>query len=194
MSVAEGETKVAPEEFGRAVETLEACKVRSEVLLERIAPPTRLAPWSHAIGAEVVPDDQPVASGRLVLLCDPDGEEAWSGTLRLVSFVSAELEPEMAHDPLLAEVGWSWLTEALEHHAAPHTAVGGTVTQTSSARFGDLAGPQHTVDIELRASWTPLDADLGPHLTAWVDLLCTAAGLPPPGVTPLGGRHSGSRD
>jgi hypothetical protein len=41
------------------------------------------------------------------------------------------------------------------------------------------------VSLELRASWTADDADMGPHLHAFVDLLCTAAGLPPEGVTIL---------
>ena len=33
--------------------------------------------------------------------------------------------------------------------------------------------------MEVRASWTPLGNDLGAHLLAWSDLLCTIAGLPP---------------
>ena len=54
-----------------------------------------------------------VATGRLVLLHDPAGQDAWDGTLRLVTYVTAELEPELASDPLLPAVGWSWLTDAL---------------------------------------------------------------------------------
>jgi hypothetical protein len=41
------------------------------------------------------------------------------------------------------------------------------------------------VSIELRASWTADTADLAPHLLAFVDLLCTAGGLPPEGVIAL---------
>jgi hypothetical protein len=126
-----------------------------------------------------------VASGRLVLLYDPDGVEAWDGVLRLVAFVTAELEADMATDPLLPEVGWSWLTDALTERGADHTAVGGTVTQTTSTRFGDVHGPRTSVALELRASWTARTDDLGPHLLAFVDLLCAAAGLPPEGVTVL---------
>lgn len=175
----------APAEFVAAVEALRRARLRPEVVLEVIPPPQRLAPWTYAVAAEVVTDGDAQATGRLVLLCDPDGEQAWNGTLRLVSFASAELDDDMVGDPLLAEVGWSWLMEALEEHGASHTAAGGTVTQTSSVRFGDIAGPSRTVEIELRASWTPTDAALGPHLTAWAELLCTAAGLPPPGVVVL---------
>ncbi len=175
----------APHEFRAAVASLGAVPVRPEVQLEPIRPPDRLAPWSYALGAEVICDGDEIASGRLVLLHDPAGHEAWEGTLRLVSYVTSELDESMAGDPLLARVGWSWLTDALEAYGAPYAAAGGTVTQTSSTRFGDIAGPETSIDIELRASWTPLDPDLLPHVRAWVDVLSAAAGLPPPGVSVL---------
>lgn len=178
-------TEPAPAEFLRAVESLRRCRVRPEVTLEDIRPPQRLAPWSHAIGAEVVAGDRVAATGRLVLLGDPDSTDAWDGQLRLVTFASAELDADMAGDPLLADVAWSWLIDALEQHGASYTAAGGTVTQTASARFGDLAGPPRLVELELRGSWTPRGDQLGPHLSAWAHMLCTAAGLPPPGVVAL---------
>ncbi|MBA2417084.1 MAG: DUF3000 domain-containing protein [Geodermatophilaceae bacterium] len=175
----------APHEFSAAVASLGAVPVRPEVQLEPIRPPDRLAPWSYALGAEVVCSGEEMATGRLVLLHDPAGHEAWGGTLRLVSYVTADLDPEMAGDPMLAGVGWSWLVDALESYRARYTAVGGTVTQTASTRFGDIAGPETSIDIELRASWTPLDPDLVPHVRAWMDVLSAAAGLPPPGVSQL---------
>ncbi len=55
-----------------------------------------------------------LATGRLVLLHDPDGEQAWDGVLRLVVYVRAEVDAELASDPLLPDVGWSWLTDALD--------------------------------------------------------------------------------
>jgi hypothetical protein len=146
-------------------------------------PPQRLAPWSHAISLEVTVDGLSLATGRLILLHDPAGHQTWEGTFRLVGFAAAEMEPDIGRDPMLAEVGWSWLIDALGDQRARYTAAGGTVTQTASTRFGDLAGPQATLDLELRASWTPLDTDFGAHLRAWAALLCTAAGLPPEGVS-----------
>lgn len=182
----------SPRVFTDAVRSLRAVRPRPEVALSEIRPPQRLAPYSFALGAQVETGSLDSASGRLVLLHDPAGQDSWDGTLRLVTFVSAELTPDMAGDPMLADVGWSWLVEALEATGARYTAAGGTVTQTSSTRFGDIAGPRRAADVELRASWTALDADLGPHLLAWCVLLASTAGLPPPGVTTLGRRSSRS--
>ena len=179
-------TAERPAIFAEAVASLVSTRVRPEVHVEPLRPPQRLAPYSYAISADVRGDDgDELATGRLVLLHDPDGVEAWDGVLRLVAFASAEMDAEMGNDPMLPQVGWSWLTSALTDREAAHRAAGGTVTQTTSTRFGDIAGPQTTVALELRASWTADTADMGPHLVAFVDLLCLAAGLPPEGVTLL---------
>jgi hypothetical protein len=176
----------APETFRTAVESLERVITRSEVRVEPIRAPQRLAPYSYAIAADVMADgDGDGATGRLVLLHDPDGADAWDGDLRLVAYASAELADDMAGDPMLPEVGWSWLTGALDDRGADYTAAGGTVTQTTSTRFGDVHGPSSTTSLELRGSWTPTTADLSAHLLAFVDVLATAAGLPPEGVTAL---------
>lgn len=181
-------TVLPPEAFTRAVQGLSSWRPRAEILLEEFPAPRKLAPFAFALGATVLRDDDEVSTGRLILLHDPDGHEAWAGTLRLVSYVTAEIEPELAADPLLPAVGWSWLIDALESHQAGYDAAGGTVTQTSSTRFGDLAGPPATADLEIRASWSPLEPDgLAAHLAAWCALLSDTAGLPPPGVTTL--RH-----
>jgi Protein of unknown function (DUF3000) len=175
-----------PAIFQDAVASLTATRVRPEVRVEPLRPPQRLAPFSYAVSAEIIDAaGKDLATGRLVLLHDPDGHEAWDGVLRLVAYASAELDDEMGVDPMLPAVGWSWLTDSLAERAAAYRAAGGTVTQTTSTRFGDLHGPRTSVSIELRASWTADSAELGPHLLAFVDLLCTAAGLPPEGVTAL---------
>jgi hypothetical protein len=175
-----------PDVFRRAVASLTSAAVRPEVRVEPLRPPQRLAPYSYAIAADVHRGDgEELATGRLVLLHDPGGVEAWDGVLRLVAFASAELDPQMGVDPMLPAVGWSWLTGALDERGAAYRAAGGTVTQTTSTRFGDLAGPRTTVELELRASWTADDPEMAPHLHAFADLLCTAAGLPPEGVTVL---------
>jgi hypothetical protein len=124
------------------------------------------------------------------VLHDPAGQPGWRGDTRLVAFVSADVDAEMAQDPALAEVGWSWLVDALEQRGARHQAAGGTVTRTASLTFGLVENPQETNEVELRASWSPLSEDdgtldLAVHLHAWCDLLCLTAGLPPVGVTTL---------
>ncbi|MGC4805558.1 DUF3000 domain-containing protein [Micromonospora sp. DT233] len=178
-----------PETFARAVAGLRSAAPRAEIVLEEVGAPQRLAPYTFALSATVLRDGDEVADGRLILLHDPAGHEAWQGTLRLVTYVTAELEIDLAADPLLPAVGWTWLTDALDAQEARHRALGGTVTQTMSTRFGGLAGPPTAGDIEIRASWTPLGEDLTPHLFAWCTLLASTAGLPPPGVTALPGRR-----
>lgn len=183
-------TSTAPEVFLQAVAGLKALRPRPELVLGEVRPPQRLAPWSFAITAEVTGPPDVLATGRLVLLHDPDGQESWNGVLRLVCYVRAELEPEIAEDPLLPSVGWSWLTDALAGTGAAFTALGGTVTGTSSARFGDIAGPARTDDLELRASWTPRTAELVPHGDAFCELMAMVVGLPPVGVTLFSQRSS----
>lgn len=186
------EAAAEPADFRAAVESLHAAQIRPEIEVGSIRPPQRLAPYSYALGAEVTPTDAPEddpagsAFGRLVLLYDPDGQEAWDGALRLVAYIQAELEPDLAMDPLLPEVAWSWLTEALEATGPQTTALGGTVTATSSVRYGDIAGPPRAHQLELRASWTALSPELAAHLEAFCSVLSLAAGLPPVGVASLG--------
>ena len=183
---AEPEVAQPPEPFREAVANLLATPTRSELRIEPIRAPQRLAPWSYALSAEIIDaEGDELASGRFVLLYDPDGAEAWDGELRIVTFATAELEADIANDPALPEVCWSWLTGALIDRRADHLAAGGTVTQTTSTRFGDLHGPRSVVSIELRGSWTARTTDLGPHLLGFLDLLCTAAGLPPEGISVL---------
>src|SRR5919202_2205748 len=169
---------VMPATFTRAVDDLRAVRARPEITLEEVPAPKRLAPYAYALSGTVLRHGEEVATGRLILLYDPAGHEACEGCLRLVTYVTAELEQELGTDPLLPSVGWSWLTDALDGLGARYTAIGGTVTQTLSTRFGELAGPPTAADLEIRASWTPLDDDLTRHLDGWCALLASTAGLP----------------
>src|SRR5215475_8793761 len=114
------EEAAVPESFTRAVASLSGVETRPEIVIEDAPAPQRLAPYSYALGGTVSRDGEEVATGRLILLYDPAGHEAWDGTLRLVTYVTAELEPEIATDPLLAAVGWSWLVDALDSHRAAY--------------------------------------------------------------------------
>jgi hypothetical protein len=176
-----------PADFVNAVESLRRVRLRPEVQLDEAPAPQRLAPFAVAVTAEVVIDDDELGNGRFVVLHDPAGHETWNGVFRIVTFVRAPLEIELASDPMVPAVGWSWLNESLTSREAPYTAASGTVTRVASESFGAMSDRPSTAEIEVRASWTALDPDLGPHLEAWGDLLCTAAGLAPlaPGVVAL---------
>jgi len=178
------DASVTPEEFRVAVAQMRAARLRPEVFCEEMPAPQRIAPFASALSADVTVDGDDIGTGRIVLLHDPAGNDAWEGTFRCVAYARAEIDPEMANDALLAEVGWSWLTEALDAHGAPYSHPSGTVTKVSSESFGGMAEEEASAQLEIRASWTPLPVeestlDLAPHVEAWGELLCTAAGLPP---------------
>ena len=182
---ADGDT--VPPAFRSAVDALRSARLRPELEVEPTRPPQRLAPHAYAVEAAVVEGEDDLADGRLVLLHDPAGHDAWQGTFRLVTLVRAELEPEMAADPLLPEVCWSWLTGALDARGLSYGEAGGTVTRAGSHYFGALSERRPATQIEIRASWTPREEhggvpDMGAHLVAWGDLLSQLAGLPPSGT------------
>jgi hypothetical protein len=176
-----------PAVFRRAVAGLSGVALRPELVISELPAPQRLAPHAVALHASVVRSGDELADGRLVVLHDPAGQDVWEGTTRCVAYVQAALDVEIASDPLLPGVGWAWLLEALDAAGAEHTAAGGTVTRTTSERFGALIDHPTVAEVEIRASWSPLGEELGPHLVAFGELLCTAAGLPPtpPGVVPM---------
>ena len=180
----------APGPFQRVADTLrdfvDAEPTRPELVLEDMPAPQRLAPYASAIMATVYrEDDTELAVGRLIVLYDPDGQRGWHGDFRLVAYIRADLEPEIAADPLIGPVSWSWLTEALDLHHAGYKAASGTITRAVSESFGDKDDDPETTELELRASWSPTDPDIAGHVNAWCDVLCLAAGLPPVGVSSL---------
>ncbi|HXW43498.1 MAG TPA: DUF3000 domain-containing protein [Streptosporangiaceae bacterium] len=214
------DTDPPAEAFRRAVAELQRAaalqgEARPELAFEEEPPPRRLAPFASAVAAVVsgpvdgsataggaaARDNPPgaaavgeadVGGGRFVLLFDPAGQPGWDGRYRVISYVRAELEPEMAADALINQVGWSWLTEALDNREAGYRNISGTVTTVVTQGFGSKQDEPMSTEFELRASWSPVaepgaDPELAGHLAAWCDLMCAAAGLPPlaPGVAAL---------
>lgn len=170
---------------------------RPELKVDQIPAPQKIAPFAVAISAEISLGDEELGTGRLVLLHDPSGSPSWEGDFRCVSFSRAEVDPEMVTDPLLTEVGWSWLLESLERNDAAYCAPSGTVTAVASRSFGGIADDPARAEVEVRASWTPTITcaeDVSAHLAAWSELLCLAAGLPPlpDGVVPMTPRRPGA--
>jgi len=156
--------------------------MRPELHLEEVPAPTRIAPFALALTGEVNRTRDPedlLGSGRFVVLYDPAGQEAWSSTFRVIVMGRAQMEPELAQDPLLGEVGWAWLTDALAECGAAYHSLSGTVTRVLSETFGGLLLSGGEVEIEVRASWSPTGTDLAAHLRAWALLLSQVSGLPP---------------
>jgi hypothetical protein len=195
----------SPPEFRAAVATMRSARLRPEIFCEEMPAPQRIAPYAAALTADVTVDGTDLGTGRIILLHDPAGNDAWDGTYRCVAYARAEIELDLVTDPMLAAVGWSWLTEALDAHGAAYTAASGTVTRVATESFGGMADEGGSAQLELRASWTPLDTgptagpiagpalglDVAPHVEAWGELLCTAVGLEPvpEGVTAIPSRR-----
>jgi Protein of unknown function (DUF3000) len=183
--------------FRSAVDALEAglnqqCAQRPELTFEQEPAPRKLAPFAAAIAVTVADGgggEDEVAWGRFVLLYDPEGQRGWDGPFRIIAHIRADLEPEIAADPMVGEVGWSWLTEALDARAPGYRQTSGTVTRVVTEGFGAKQDQPATTEFELRASWSPAWQEPGTvepatlgidgHAAAWCEALCAAAGLPP---------------
>jgi hypothetical protein len=180
---------VRTKSFDEIVTEIRAITTRAEIFLEEVPAPQKLAPFAFALTADVeLNEDEDAATARFVLLHDPDGQDGWSGNFRCVTFVRAVIDKEMANDPLLIDLGWSWLLEALKKQDCDFSAPSGTVTRVSSASFGTLENRDDDSEVEVRASWTPTTGEnISRHVLAWLELLEIAAGLPPipAGVTQL---------
>lgn len=154
-------------------------RIRPEIALDDVPAPVRLAKHGLAINGEILDGEEELAHGRFVLLHEPGGQDTWNGDTRIVVFVKAVLEEDLAVDPLLLDVGWDWLTESIHRHDIDVTALSGTVSRTGSRGFGDLAEREIEGAIEIRASWTIAPEHTAGALLAWCDLLATAGGLVP---------------
>ncbi|MDN3309508.1 DUF3000 domain-containing protein [Microbacterium oryzae] len=167
--------------FAEAEAAVRSATFRSDLSVRDIPAPQGLAPFSLALAADIRPDDHgdsPYGTGRLVLLHDPEGQDSWAGPWRIVSFAQAPLESEIGTDPLLADVTWSWLVDALHSRGAPYHSPSGSATKILSKGFGSLADEGDGAQIELRASWSPIGS-FRAHVEAWAELVCMLAGLPP---------------
>lgn len=178
----------APAEFLTALRSLRAARIPEFVAIHEVRGPAKIAPYTAALDARVGAvgvaegagtDAGQATTGKFVLLYDPDGQAVWEGNLRVVVLVRASLDGVVIDDPLLAEVAWDWLDDALADQGAQHLARAGAVTKIRTTSFGDIASRDDAADVEVRASWTPTSLDLAPHLQAWAQLLCAVSGLEP---------------
>ena len=180
----------APAEFLTALESLKGHTFRDELHVSQIPPPAKIAPWAVALQAEIndsrsMDPDSYRGDARFVLLFDPEGQPAWDGPFRIVTYANAPVESDMGGDPLLGEVSWSWLAEALDLRGAEYHNLTGTVTRNYNETFTGMHMTDSTIDLEVRASWSPDYADVSAHLDAWADFAASVCGLGPDGVAAL---------
>ena len=178
----------APRTFRVALDEIRQAHTRAEVELVEVPAPSKLAPYAVAMAADVADTDgEALAVGRFILLYDNQYSDVWDGNFRIITYIRTGVESDLGEDPLLTEVAWTWILEALDEASATYRQPGGTATRVLSKGFGMLDQQIETTDLELRASWTPAGDILDRHLTAWTDMVCTFAGLPPvsEGVIPL---------
>ena len=116
----------APAEFARAVTQLRVAKFRSELFVEEMPAPQRIAPFASALSADITIDGDDVGSGRLMLLHDPDGNDAhW---------------PENTLDESFGDACVRLLTAPGQ---APRTEI---VTDPQPSAASTASGPSVTVD------------------------------------------------
>lgn len=179
-----------PEVFLQALESLKGHTFRPEIHISQIPPPKRIAPWAVALMAEVndsddLDSDTHRGEARFVLLYDPEGQNSWNGTMRIVAHAMSPVESVMADDPLLGEVAWSWLVDSLESEGANFHSLTGTVTRVYNESFTGTQIDGLDTNIELRASWSPATPDCSPHLQGWAHFVASICGLDPEGVSSL---------
>lgn len=183
--------RTVPEEFLSALTSASTATFRPELRVSETQAPEGLAPFQFAWAADVEPSaatqDLEYGTGRLVFLYDPATPEQWGSAFRMVVFAQAPVDATMGADQFLPDVAWSWLMDALTTRHATHDRAAGTTTTVLSTGFGDLADQGQGAQVEVRASWSPLGADIRPHIEAWSEFVCMLAGFPPApdGVTTI---------
>ena len=143
------------ETFAALQAELQTIRTRPEITVKSGPSPAKLAPHAISLNATVEVAGQPMADGRLVILHDPAGQESWQGTWRIILMASADVDTSTGEDPVLIDMGWTWLQEALGERELAVGSFGGTVTRTASRSYGILDDRPATADLQIRASWTP---------------------------------------
>lgn len=166
--------------FKSMLEGISAITPREEILLTQIPSPKGIAPEAVAISAEIAHEtasDHGVS--RLVFCRDPQMPEGWHSEFRIIGYAKSPIELEMAKDDYTSSMPWEWLRDSLKAAGAQFAHEAGTTTTVISTGHGALVSqPQHG-ELEIRASWAPMDFDLSAHLKGWIELVALISGLPP---------------
>jgi len=171
----------APAQFKAAAMGLTELMLRNELETEQIPAPKEIAPYALAFSAQVPnPADTPMnrGVGRLVFLHNPEEFDTWGSNMRIIAYGKSPLESDVAMQEDAANYWWEWLMRALDYRGAKYSHEAGTITRMTSTGMGALATDRENTEIEIRASWSPTEDDLGAHLGAWQDLISGMAGYP----------------
>ena len=166
--------------FKSMLEGINGITPREEILLTQIPSPKGIAPEAVAISAEIAHEtasDHGVS--RLVFCRDPQMPEGWHSEFRIIGYAKSPIELEMAKDDYTSSMPWEWLRDSLKAAGAQFGHEAGTTTTVISTGHGSLVSqPQHG-ELEIRASWAPMDFDLSAHLKGWIELVALISGLQP---------------
>lgn len=169
-------------QFAVALQSIEAATTRAEVSLIEIEAPTGLATYSVAFSCDIKPTNEhqkiDLGTGRFVLLWDTEPQESWGSNFRIIIYAKSPLETDIGSEDSSTGITWSWLSDALDHLNAGYCAEAGTTTRVISRGFGALSAQSDHAELELRASWSPTDSNIGSHLEAWQNLICMMSGFP----------------
>ncbi|MDO5729071.1 MAG: DUF3000 domain-containing protein [Actinomycetaceae bacterium] len=173
------EAAAPPHDFIAALLSLRDASTRADILVEEVPAPRKIAPYAAALRAYTAQtvDELPIATGRFVVLYDPNEQPGWNSQFRIIIHVRSQMDDELGTDPLLGEVIWSWTHDALDAAGANARDMNGTVTRELSESFGGLTLSRSEVEIEMRASWSPATTDLAPHLEAWLSVIARCSGI-----------------
>ena len=175
---ARNDVDAPPEEFRKALDQLRAARLRPEIFCEEMPAPQRIAPYSAAMTADVTVGGEDVGGGRLVLLYDPAGNDAWQGDVPVRGLRARRHRPRDGDRPA-ARRGRLDLADRGAHGARRR--VPRPERHRHPGGVGELRRHGRRPPAP-RSRCAPPGRRSGPstpHVEAWGDLLCTAAGLPP---------------
>lgn len=182
----------APGEFLTALSALRDVPTPPNLALEEIQAPFSVAPFAASLSGEVLRKnrsqntDDILAHGNFSIFYSPTVVTEWEAKFRIVSIVRAEIDKEMAVDPMIYEVARAWLHDSLTQSTARFNCLRGTVTQVMSQSLIGSDADEQESQLEIRSSWSPLpqnndgqvDWELGLHLESWINLLFATSGSP----------------
>lgn len=171
-----------PAAFKLALLSIRQTKLPPHLVIEEIPLPHKETAFGVAISARTkIQDsgDKPAGIGRFALFYDYDPPLGWDDTMRCVIYVESQIDMQLATDSLAPQVAWSWLTESLINANPGHSSLVGTVSVEVNQAFGGLTLGGNEAQIQIRASWSPQNQQVGPDFTAWLNTLLLCSGLDP---------------